>query len=796
MPDLNQPLGTYISHARAKEGLDIEADNARVEIRVHAETTVRLRIARPGAEAPFSYAVVGRPQACRFSVQEGGDEIVLKTKRLHLRVALRPLRFSFHTPAGDLINADDPAFGTSWLGDTVSTYKSLQPGERFVGLGEKTGGLDRAGSAYTNWNTDYFAYPTDGDPLYASFPFYIGAHAGLAYGIFMDNSHKSAFNFGASNDRFAYFSAEGGDMDYYFIHAPDVAGILRAYTDLTGRMPMPPLWSLGYQQCRYSYYPESEVLSLARTFRDKRIPADVLYFDIHYMQDYKVFTWDRDRFPDPKGMLARLKDAGFRGVVIVDPGVKAEKGYAPYEEGLERGLFVKYPDGQPYRGEVWPGWCHFPDFTDPAARRWWADSFEGYVGDGLDGFWNDMNEPATWGQHMPDLIEFDLEGRRASHREARNVYGMQMARATLDGARRHMGGRRPFVLTRAAFCGIQRYAAVWTGDNVASDDHMLAGVRLVNSLGLAGVPFGGYDIGGFAGEADPALFARWISIGALAPFARGHSMINTRAAEPWSFGEEVEAVARNYLKLRYGLLPYLYSAFYRAHLDGLPVARSLCIDYTHDPRVYDAAFHNQYLLGDSLLVCPVPSGDAVSKVYLPAGEWRDLYTGRLERGGRQLYVDTPMHRLPVFVRAGAIVPMQEAGLHTGEAVSPVLTLHLYPGKGELLYYEDDGESYDYEKGRYYRRTIRLAARSLTLEAVEGRAASRFKKVKLCFHGFKALNKLRVGGGPQTVRNETARFCDTIESFDPFDKDDADPYGEAPVQTATLPLRRKALHITW
>jgi len=790
---INERLGSCQRWQKTALGLHIEADNAVVEVEIFRKDIVRVRIARQLSET-FSYAVVAEPEQGAFRVEEEKDRLLLKTSALTLEIGMAPIGFRLLTPKGQLLNADDAAFSTSWQGNEVTTYKALQDGERFIGLGEKTGGLDRRGSAYTNWNTDYFGYPANGDPLYATIPFYIGIHSGLSYGLFFDNSYKTRFNFGASNDRFASFGAESGEMDYY-LFAGDVREIIEGYTWLTGRMELPPLWSLGYQQCRYSYYPESEMLTLARTFREKDIPADLLYFDIHYMDEYKVFTWDKTRFPQPKRMLAKLKELGFRTAVIVDPGIKIEAGYRPYEEGLKKDHFARYPDGQPYSGEVWPGWCHFPDFTRAETRRWWGRSFAGYVRDGLQGFWNDMNEPAAWGNSVPDLVEFDWEGERTSHKQAHNVYGLQMARSTREGVKKLMDGQRAFVLTRAAYAGIQRYAAIWTGDNVASDEHMLAGVRLLNSLGLSGASFAGYDIGGFAGDASPALFARWVSLGAFAPFARGHSMINSRDAEPWAFGEEVEAIARNYIKLRYRLLPYLYAAFYASAESGLPVVRSLAIDYAHDAAIYDVA--DQYFFGDAILVAPLESTKDIARVYLPRGTWYDFYNDRKEKGGQQIYAEAPMERLPLFVKAGSIIPMQETISHTGEDAGEVLYIHIYAGgTARFVYYEDDGETYENEKGQYYRRVFEHGRGRLVLGATEGKYASKFKRAKVYLHGYGKIKGARIDGKGATLTKETLRQCAKLASFDPLDKEDRDPYGAIEITAVEVSLRKREMVVEW
>ncbi|RYY14754.1 MAG: hypothetical protein EOO04_29725, partial [Chitinophagaceae bacterium] len=416
--------------------------------------------------------------------------------------------------------------------------KKMQDDEHFVGLGEKTGNIDRKGSGFTNWNSDKYGYTIAEDPLYTTIPFYIGIHHGLNYGLFLDNTFQSDFNFGASNNRFSSFGARGGELNYYFIYHRRLADIINSYTYLTGKMPMPPLWSLGYQQNRYSYYPESEVMRIANTLREKRIPADGITLDIHYMDAYKLFTWNKDRFPDPLRMNTALNKIGFKTTVIVDPGIKVEKGAGAYERGIKDNVYLKYPDGQPYTGQVWPGWCNFPDFTSAKGRSWWHNEVKFFAESGVSGIWNDMNEIATWGQKMPDNVLFNYDGKNASHLGAHNVYGLQMARASYEGARKQFK-ERPFILTRSGYSGLQRYSALWTGDNRAEEDHMIAGVRLMTSLGLSGVAFSGMDIGGFTGGATTSLYTKWIQLGAFTPYYRNHTALNSKAAEPWTFGEDV-----------------------------------------------------------------------------------------------------------------------------------------------------------------------------------------------------------------------------------------------------------------
>ena len=781
---LSESIGNYASAASdGANAWKLKASNGLVRIQVITPSIVRIRFAKQDSWEELSYAVVGAPVACKVDVKEEATATTYTTDSLVLVVEKNPIRIKLLNKKGAVVNEDEPAFGSTFLGEEVTTYKKMQKGERFVGLGEKTGSLDRKGEGYTLWNTDYFGYPSGADPIYQSIPFYIGIHSGVQYGVFFDNSHKSHFNFGASNDRFSSFTAEAGEMNYYLIYNSTMPEILKSYTYLTGRMPMPPMWGLGLQQSRYSYYPEAEVKTLARTFREKGIPADAIVLDIHYMDKYKIFTWDKSRFPDPKRMTTELKQMGFRTVAIHDPGIKVEKGYRGYEEGMAKDLFVKYPDGKQYTGQVWPGWCHFPDFTKQATRDWWRESLKySYVDNGVEGFWNDMNEPASWGQKMPNNIIFDFEGKPGTHRKAHNIYGLQMSKASYE-AGRALTGKRPFILTRAGYAGIQRYSAVWTGDNRSEEDHMMSGVRLLNSMGLSGVSYTGMDVGGFTGGPSPSLFARWVSIGAFSPFFRIHSAIDTKEADAWSFGEKVEAISKSYISLRYRLLPYLYSAFAESNSTGLPVNRSMAIAYTHDAKIYDGRYQNQFMFGPSILVAPSESNKEYTKVYLPDDQgWYDLYTDKQYKGKEELLVESPIEKLPVFVRGGSIVPMQSLTMNTMQAPTDTLVLHVYNGKAGIpyTYYEDDGESYSYEKGDYMRRSIKLdmVGRKIVFGKPEGTKASKFKTVQILLHGF---------AGSKTLGTDSmVKFVDALPNFDPIGSGQQGPMAAVRVLSIAMP----------
>lgn len=763
-------FGRVLEVNRTEFGINGRLENGFFEIQFFENSVVRIHVRRCESEDSNPYSVVQKPGNVEFDFEETESHLTLITTLLKIEINKSEWQCRVFNSSGNLISEDDPGLNTSIQGEQLTLYRKLFANERFIGLGEKTGNLDRRGSGYTHWNTDHFAYELESDPIYASIPFFIGIHEKGQYGLFLNNSYKSHFNFGASNNRFSSVSVDSGDLDYFLIVEDEVKDIIRSYSTLTGKMPLPPIWSLGYQQCRYSYYPQGEVLRIADKFRDQKIPADVIVLDIHYMEKFKIFSWDGEKFPDPKAMISHLKDKGFEVVVICDPGIKEEKGYGPYESGIDKDIFLKYPDGEPYTGEVWPGWCHFPDFTKSTARNWWKHNLEFYTSMGIKGFWNDMNEIATWGQMLPDNIIFDFEDSPATTRKGRNIYGHQMAKSSYEGAKENLG-ERPFNLTRAGFAGIQRYAAMWTGDNVANDEHMLLGVRLVNSLGLSGVPFAGYDVGGFAGNGDSRLFARWIQLGAFSPFFRGHSMINSHASEPWSYGEEVEEISRNFIRLRYKFLPYLYQAFKEASKSGLPISRSLAIDFPHQESVYDEEFQNQYLFGENILVAPLESQRDIGKVWLPEGTWYDLFTGEKFEGDQIVFNECGIERLPVFVKASSILlSYSQVGQSTAE-IGEQLEIHLYAGEtsSSAQYYEDDGRSFDFEQEGFYQRELLFAPEDqlLTIQAAEGGYSSRMKTIKVVMHGFTS-DKVHINDERISPVHEEYRFIEPISNFDPVE----------------------------
>ncbi|MGH2642446.1 MAG: glycoside hydrolase family 31 protein [Chitinophagaceae bacterium] len=770
-------LGNFKSFIKQANGITINASNTQVHLEVYSPTIIRINISRQSQADDSSWAVIRQPEGAFTQIKDEKDSIVLTTDSLKVVVYKRPLSIEFYNASGKWLSGDDPQLGVEWQGSEVTDYRASSPHEKFIGLGEKTGHLNRAQQSYVNWNTDAYGYSENQDPIYSTMPFYMGIRNHLVYGLFFDNTYKSFFNFNASTDStMSFFGAEGGVMNYYFFGASTVAGILKDYTWLTGRINMPPLWSLGYQQSRYSYMSQQQVLDIAHKMREDTIPCDMIYCDIDYMRGYRVFTWNPETFPHPKAMTDDLKAMGIHLATIIDPGIKIDSnGYEPYLSGMAHGYFARYPDGRFYTGSVWAGRSHFPDFIRKDVRQWWGNNFKILVDDGVTGFWNDMNEPSVWGQDIPPLIEFGSGKNIATLKEVRNVYGMQMARATYDGTKKLMDNKRPFILTRAAYSGIQRYSAMWTGDNNSTDEHMLLGFRLINSMGLTGMPFVGMDVGGFTGNPTPELMLRWMSLGTFMPMFRNHTAKGNTHHEPWAWGEFAEPQMRKDIELRYRLLPYLYSTFYESSQNGMPVNRSLAIHYTYDNNIYNSRFEDEFLFGKFMLVAPEPSTQMISRVYLPNGAWYRYSSDEKLEGGRAYDVPSPLDNLPVFIKAGAIIPMQSVIESTAQKGNGILYLNIWYGKdsSSFTYYEDDGTTYNYEKGDYYKRLISFIPGNKTIELgkVSGSYKSRFQKIKFILHAFPDLSQIQFNGSPVTI-TESVSEGQRTQSFEINNQDDS------------------------
>jgi len=600
----------------------------------------------------------------------------------------------------------------------VAAAKKLGFDEHFYGLGEKAARLDKRRSSFVNWNSDTPGYTEGKDPIYQTIPFYIGLQHGVAYGIFFDNSYRSYFDVGKSSQQRAGCGAEGGELNYYFFYGPSIKKILGRYADLTGHMPLPPLWALGNQQSRWSYYPDSMVEEVVNEYRKRDLPLDVIHLDIDYMNGYRVFTFNHERFSDPKALTEKLARQGVKVVTIVDPGVKyppdKNERYHAFDQGLEKNYFQRRRNGDLFVPRVWPGESVFVDYTLPEARRWWGELHRVYTDNGIAGIWNDMNEPSDFvdqsGKNQLDVVSYD-EGEKTTHAKNRNTFALLMSRATYEGLERLRPDRRPYVITRAAYAGIQRYSTMWTGDTNSTWESLALNIPMFTSLGLSGEPFVGSDVGGFIGRGNGELLVRSYQVSFLAPFCRNHKVIDGYDQEPWRFGKYYEDIIRKYLKLRYTLLPFLYTALEEAHRSGVPLFRPLLLNYQDDASTYN--LDDEFMVGGDLLVAPIMKPDVTKRlVYLPAGTWYDYWTNKKYAGGTMISVEAPLDLVPMFVRGGAMIPVGPALNYVGEKPADPITFNIYPddaGSATATLYEDDGLSPAYKTGAF-RRTSFTARR--------------------------------------------------------------------------------------
>jgi len=726
-----EKIGPVVSLQRIGNGVTVSCqDKSQVQLSVLAPDLIRVRASftKPIPARDHSWAIAKETWTTpRWDLKETPDSIAITTDELEVIVRRSPLLIEFRDArTHQLLNADERPMSYDATGRLASMMFDPQAGmfvaaskklgldEHFYGLGEKAARLDKRRSSFVNWNSDTPGYTEGKDPIYQTIPFYLGLQRGIAYGIFFDNSYRSYFDFGKSSQQRAWFGAEGGELNYYFFYGPSTKKILGRYADLTGHMPLPPLWALGNQQSRWSYYPDSMVEEVVSEYRKRDLPLDVVHLDIDYMNGYRVFTFDKDRFPDPKALTEKLGRQGVKVVTIVDPGIKypsdKNERYHAFDQGLEKNFFQHRRNGDLFVPRVWPGESVFVDYTLPEARRWWGDLHRAYTDNGIAGIWNDMNEPSDFvdqtGKNQLDVVSND-EGEKTTHAKNRNTFALLMSRATYEGLERLRPDRRPYVITRAAYAGIQRYSTMWTGDTNSTWEALALNIPMFTSLGLSGEPFVGSDVGGFIGRGNGELLVRSYQVSFLAPFCRNHKVIDGYDQEPWRFGKYYEDIIRKYLKLRYTLLPFLYTTLEESHRSGVPLFRPLLLNYQDDESTYN--LDDQFMVGDDLLVAPILKPDVTKRlVYLPAGTWYDYWTNRKYAGGTMISVEAPLDVVPLFVRGGAIIPVGPSLNYVGEKPADPITFNIYPeddGSASATLYEDDGLSPAYKTGAFRRTAV-------------------------------------------------------------------------------------------
>ena len=784
---------TGVEHENAHTWTFATANGFRLRVQVLSERIIRVRYSQTATFDPArSYAVCAKFNPTHldgYQFDENDEAYLIGSHMLRVQIQKADARVTFLNSLSEIVCQESlPMTVTRTILEGTHDVKvsmNAPIGETYYGLGDKSGDLELRGNYYVNYNTDAFAYGKDTDPLYRTIPFYYGLTPNkLGYGIFFDNTYRSHFDFAQADPALTTFSADGGEVDYYFIYGPDLTDVGRQYTDITGTAELPAHWTMGFHQCRWSYYPEQRVHQIAEGFRSRNIPCDAIYLDIDYMDAFRCFTWNKKFFPDPARMIGELKAQGFHTVVMIDPGIKIDEEYFVYQDGAAKDYFCRRAGGERMEGPVWPPECVWPDYTRPEVRTWWGKLYnELYNIQGVSGFWNDMNEPAVFKVNtktFPDNVMHDFEGRGATHARVHNVYGMQMVRATRDGLAELQQYKRPFVITRAAYSGTQRYSACWTGDNVASWDHLRIANRQCQRMSISGYSFIGTDIGGFVDPPTGELMVRWLQLGAFHPLYRVHSMgnnvdgasevdvdalnaINSSDArldqEPWVYGDTYTDQARAAIEFRYRLLPYLYTAFQQYSATGTPVLRSLVFADQQDETA--AGRENEFMVGNDLIAAPVvKAGQKTKQIYLPKGNWYDFHRSKAHVGGGIFRYKVDADKAPLFARAGSTIPLYNVRQHTGEAVE-TLTLRLFYSKSDHTshLYEDAGEGYAYKANQYRAASYAWSGSEGALQiSTSGDFEPTYKNTLLELAGFpKGTNRVTADGQALRVEKVDGRL---------------------------------------
>jgi alpha-glucosidase len=774
-------------------GIEWRQGNVLLQVTALRDDVVRVRIGRNGnlpEDASWAVLPAARHAAADVAGSSTADAAGFTTKALTVSVSRATGGLTITDRAGRVLLADQ---GMPFMarGAGFEMVKSIPADAHYFGLGDKFGPLDRLGRSYAMWNTDSYAYHEGQDPLYKAIPFFIGFTGGTYFGMFLDNTWRTSFDFGHVDPAQLRIAAPDGPIDYYVMAGPDAKAVEAQYAWLTGTPAMQPRWMLGFQQSRWGYPTEKALRAIVDHLRKDKIPSDAVWMDIDYQQKYRPFTVDAKTFPTFSKMVSDFTARHMHTVAITDLHIAdlPKAGYAPYDSGMAQDRFVKTADGKPYIAPVWPGPALFPDFTQAETRAWWGTLYRDFVQDGISGFWNDMDEPAifeTPTKTMPldnrhRIDEPGFVSRVATHAEIHNIYGMQNHRATYEGVLALKPDERPFVMTRASYAGGQRYGVTWTGDNVSTWNHLALAVPMLESLGLGGFTFAGADIGGFAGVASPELLTKWYEIAMFTPIARSHADPWSRAQEPWGDGKPYEDIRRRFIEARYRLLPYNYTLAEEASRTGVPMMRPLFMEFPTTligGAPMDLSSYGEFMWGSALLVAPAPAPESPGgyDVTLPPGEWYDYWTGKKLTGLRSLRIwgaggstidvkdmdaTTPhqipvtprLDQLPVYVRAGSILPHQSLVQSTDETPTGPLQLDVYPGSdchGSV--YTDDGHSFAFRSGAYSRTGLSCVVGAdksvtVTIGKPEGGYQPWWHEYRVVVHGVaRRPNAVTRGGG--------------------------------------------------
>lgn len=807
----NKQSGLFQRVTDLPNGIELKKGPIVLLVLALRDDTIRIRIAQDGQipeDASWAALQSSRNTSVNVTPINGNDYLGFTTSALQVKIATQTGAISVFDKDGQPILEDAKQTPFVKEENGFRLVKKLPEDLHIVGLGDKPGPLDRRGYVFQNWNTDFYLFQEREDPTYHTIPFFMGFKDGKTYGVFMDNTWRSVFDFGVNQKDVMSFGADNGPIDYYVFAGPSSKNVIEAYSWLVGRPPLPPKWSFGYQQSRYSYANEKLVRNIIAQMRANKIPCDVIWFDIDALYKHRAFQIDKTAFPDFKKLIADLHDQGIKSVLVSDPHIAyiPEGGYDPYDIGsIQKDTFVQNKDHKDFVGNVWPGPSVFPDVTNQIARAYWGDLFQNlYLNDNVDGFWNDMNEPSVFNvssKTMPldnihKINQDGFQSRTATHEEIHNVYGQLVARATYDGLLRIKQNQRPFVMHRASYAGGQRYGATWTGDNTSSWNHLRLGTPMLLGLGLSGFPYAGDNLGGFIYSPSADLLTRWLQIGMFNPIADNHTDKETRMQEPWVDGKKHLDIRRHFIEDRYRLMPYIYTIAEEASRTGIPMMRPLFMEFPDAAGgMLDLQASQEFMWGSSILVAPAPFGEQVNpyKIILPPGEWYDYWTGEkidiehtkiaefVANSGitttlkgktttlsHEIMEQPVLDHLPVFVRAGSIIPRQPLVQNTSQMPKGPLSLYVYNGSGQGSIYLDDGISFAYKQGNYFRQNFNIERVSdtqlkLILQKPEGPFKPWWKQIQVTLYGvYSKNNQIHIEGAKaQDIKYDPIRHSLTF-----------------------------------
>ncbi len=704
----NGGLRVFKNYEINHNNIDIYFSNMKITLTMFENDIVKVFIGDKYEESISTNGVVDDLGKGEFIVEEDSNFVIIKGTKVLTFVDKNTTEISFKDLDGNIINED---FQPSFKDEKGNVYISkVNDCLAYYGLGEKGGDLNKKGCYTENFNTDDPETDDDSITYYKTIPFYVALKEEATYGIFFDNSFRSYFDMGKEMGDRIFFGAIGGQIQYYFIPGENIKEVVKNYTALTGRMEMPPLWSLGYQQCRFSYFSQEEVRELVKTFEEKDIPLDVVYLDIDYMDGFRVMTFKTPNFDDAAGLIGDLKEKGIRTITIIDPGVKVDEEYDVFKRGKEGNHFTKKLDGEMFIGAVWPGDSAFPDFSNKDCREWWKSELKKFISEhGMDGIWNDMNEPCVFNNDHKTMLETCLHNSDngvIEHKEFHNRYGFEMSRCSKEAQEELHPNERGFSMTRATYAGGQRYSSVWTGDNMSLWSQMRMSISMNANLGISGFSFVGNDVSGFGLDSSEELFIRWMEMGPFIPIFRNHSNMYTRRQEPWAFGPRAEKIAKKSIELRYELLPYIYDLYYISHKEGLPIFRPMIMEYEKDMNLLN--MREQFMLGENMIVAPVLyEGERSKTVYLPKGSWFNYFTMEKLQGGKWYKLPCELDEILVFVKEGAIIPTYNKKFRNVKERPNNILLKVFGETAKGFHYNDDGHTMEYLEGKYTYMDIKV-----------------------------------------------------------------------------------------